>query len=137
MASHGTDEALWRERLRQASASGLYLHIPFCVRKCAYCDFSSWATRPGDPLMEGYVAALRRQLAEVEGVGLLSGCETAYVGGGTPSLVGAPLARLVGDVRTMAPGVTELTCEANPDSLTDDLLGKLRDAGCKIGRAHV
>lgn len=130
MASHGTDEALWGERLHQTSVGGLYLHIPFCVRKCTYCDFSSWATRPGDPLMGSYVAALRRQLAEVEGVGLLSCCETAYVGGGTPSLVGTPLAWLVGDVRAMAPDVTELTCEANPDSLTDDLLAWLGAAGC-------
>lgn len=130
MACNGTDETLWHERLHRASASGLYLHIPFCVRKCAYCDFSSWATRPGDPLMGGYVAALRKQLTEVGSAGLLSGCETAYIGGGTPSLVGVPLAPLVGDVRDMAPDVAELTCEANPDSLTDDLLGLLSDAGC-------
>ena len=125
-----TTEALWQECLHQADVSALYLHIPFCVRKCAYCDFSSWATNPHDPLMANYVNALERLLAEVEGVGLLRGCKTAYIGGGTPTFVGASLAQLVRDVRAAAPRVRELSCEANPDSLSDELLEQLKDAGC-------
>lgn len=123
-------EALWQKRLHEAGVSALYLHIPFCVRKCAYCDFSSWATSPHDPLMARYVNALERLLTEVEGVGLLHGCQTAYIGGGTPTFVGASLAQLVRDVRAAAPQVRELSCEANPDSLGDELLEQLKDAGC-------
>ena len=108
----------------------LYLHVPFCARKCAYCDFSSWATPAGDPLMAAYVRALEAQMGEAEALGLLDGCETAYVGGGTPTLLGEKdLGSLVSAVRRFAPGVSELTCEANPDSLTDEILSAVRDAG--------
>lgn len=107
----------------------LYLHVPFCAQKCAYCDFASWATSPGDPLMGSYSRALEAQLDEAAGLGLLEGCETAYVGGGTPTLLGVErLGSLVGRVvRLAAP--SELTCEANPDSLTDAVLGAVRAAG--------
>lgn len=113
-----------------AGVGALYLHIPFCAHKCAYCDFASWATPAGDPLMGRYVEALLEELSEAETLGLLDGCETAYVGGGTPSLLGAgPLGRLVGAVRQAAPGLCELSCEANPDSLSDDVICALREAG--------
>lgn len=107
----------------------LYLHIPFCARKCAYCDFASWATPAADPLMASYARSLEWQLDELSELGLLEGCETAYVGGGTPTLLGPEsLAALVERVVELAAPV-ELTCEANPDSLTDDVLRSLRDAG--------
>ena len=110
--------------------SALYLHIPFCARKCAYCDFASWATPAGDPLMASYARALERQVKEAESLGLLEGCETAYVGGGTPTLLGEKgLGSLVSSVRASAPGILELTCEANPDSLTDEVLLAVREAG--------
>lgn len=117
------------ERLRFPSAGALYLHVPFCARKCAYCDFASWATSPSDPLTRAYREALARQVAEAASLGLLEGCETAYVGGGTPSLLGPDLGGLVSAVRAAAPGVKELTCEANPDSLTDETVESVRAAG--------
>ena len=49
-----------------SGVNALYLHIPFCARKCAYCDFSSWATPAGDPLMAAHARALERQIGEVE-----------------------------------------------------------------------
>lgn len=109
--------------------SALYLHIPFCARKCAYCDFASWATPAGDPLMAAYARALEAQVAEAAALGLLDGCETAYVGGGTPTLLGADgLGSLVEKVvKVVAP--SELTCEANPDSLSDEVLCSVREAG--------
>ena len=110
--------------------SALYLHVPFCARKCAYCDFSSWATPAGDPLMAAYVRALEAQMGEAEALGLLEGCETAYVGGGTPTLLGEKnLGSLVSAVRRAAPRLSVLTCEANPDSLSDDVLLAVRSAG--------
>ena len=135
-----------------ASARALYLHIPFCARKCAYCDFASWATPAGDPLMDAYARALEAQMDEAAAIGLLEDCETAYLGGGTPTLLGAePLGSLVEKVVEVA-APSELTCEANPDSLADDVLGALRSAGatrlsvgvqslddgelCELGRLH-
>ena len=56
----------------------LYLHVPFCARKCAYCDFSSWATPAGDPLMAAYVRALEAQMGEAEALGL---CDYFDAGG--------------------------------------------------------
>ena len=107
----------------------LYLHIPFCVRKCAYCDFASWATPAGDALMGSYARALEAQLDEVAALGLLQGCETAYVGGGTPTLLGEKnLGRLVEKIMSVA-APSELTCEANPDSLADEVLLAVREAG--------
>ena len=78
--------------------------------------------------MDAYRAAIELQLREVEAVGLLEGCETAYVGGGTPTMLGTGLGELVGRVRDAAP-VIELTCEANPDSLSDEVIDAVRAAG--------
>jgi len=126
----GIYEALWLARLHQRSASALYLHIPFCVSKCAYCDFASWKTDPHDPQMRAYTASLQRLLSQASEARLLDRCETAYIGGGTPSLLGIGLADLVGQVRLAAPRIGEMTCEANPDSLSDELLAALPQAGC-------
>ena len=112
-----------------AVALALYLHIPFCARKCAYCDFASWATPAGDALMGAYACALGEQLEEAASLGLLEGCETAYVGGGTPTLLGEKdLGRLVEKIVAVA-APSELTCEANPDSLSDEVLLAVREAG--------
>ena len=113
-----------------SGVKALYLHVPFCARKCAYCDFSSWATPAGDPLMSAYVRALEAQMGEAESLGMLDGCETAYLGGGTPTLIGEKdLGSLLSAVRAAVPGIRELTCEANPDSLTDEVLLAVREAG--------
>ena len=107
----------------------LYLNMPFCARKCAYCDFASWVTPWGDPLMGAYERALEAQLDEVASLGLLERCETAYVGGGTPTLLGEKdLGSLVEKIMGVA-RPSELTCEANPDSLTDAVLLAVREAG--------
>lgn len=115
--------------LSSSGVGALYLHVPFCVRKCNYCDFASRATKANDPRVAAYVGALRAQLSEASDLGLLQSCATAYVGGGTPTLAGESLVNLVLDVSTHAP-LVELTCEANPDSLSDDLLRELPKAGC-------
>ena len=128
--SCGIYEALWLARLHHAGAQALYLHIPFCRRKCAYCDFASAATPSDDPIIAAYLAGLTRLVDEVAQEGLLAGCETAYVGGGTPTLLGERLAPLVATVRQGAPKVSELTCEANPDSLSDAVQDGLAAAGC-------
>lgn len=128
MASKLDSACAWEARLERASAYALYLHVPFCAQKCAYCDFASWATRRGDPLMSAYADALASQVLELEGLGVLEGLRTAYIGGGTPTLLGAPvLGRLV--ARASALGPEELSCEANPDSLGDDVIEALLSNG--------
>lgn len=112
-----------------ADATGfraLYLHVPFCVRKCAYCDFASSATGRHDPLMAAYSRSLSAMVRRAADEGLLDGLATAYVGGGTPSLLGAEgLSSLIAAV----PAVGELTFEANPDSFSPELAVSARDAG--------
>lgn len=112
-----------------ADAAGfraLYLHVPFCVRKCAYCDFASSATGRHDPLMAAYARSTAAMVRRAADEGLLDGLATAYVGGGTPSLLGAEsLSSLIAAV----PPVGELTFEANPDSFSPDLAVSARDAG--------
>lgn len=119
----------WDVRLHLPSAQALYLHVPFCKRKCAYCDFASWGTPCDDPLMGAYERSLERLVSEARDLGLLDGCKTAYVGGGTPSYLGEGLVSLVSCVKGAAPQIRELTCEANPDSLSDALLSWLVTAG--------
>ena len=126
----GKEGTLWQRRLHQTGVCALYLHIPFCRRKCAYCDFASRAVCDSDPLLNEYLAGLRRLLTEAEQAGFFATCRTAYVGGGTPTLLGARLQSLVAELRYAAPGLEELTCEANPDSLDDEVIDGLAAAGC-------
>lgn len=107
-------------------ARALYLHVPFCVRRCRYCDFSTAATRHGDALMGSYGGALERLVGEARELGLFDELKTAYVGGGTPTMLGAEaLASLVRGVGA----TSELSFEANPESLTDEVLVAVREAG--------
>ncbi len=119
----------WSERLHVTGADALYLHVPFCAKKCAYCDFASWATPRGGGLSQPYAQALAEQVEQVASLGFLERCETAYIGGGTPTFLGKGLGGLVRRVTADARGLCELTCEANPDSLTDGVLADIASAG--------
>ena len=112
-----------------AGVGAFYLHVPFCVRRCRYCDFSTAATRHDDPLMAAYASSLENLVEEARELGFLAGCQTAYLGGGTPTMLGAKsLSSLVSAVRSSSP-VRELSFEANPESLTDEALGAAAAAG--------
>jgi oxygen-independent coproporphyrinogen III oxidase len=95
------------------TARHLYVHVPFCRRRCTYCDFSI-AVRREVPVAE-YLAALASEWTRVAPAAPF---ETIYLGGGTPSLLGgdgvAALAALLGVGRD----VREFTLEANPDDVT-------------------
>ena len=111
----------------------LYVHVPFCAARCRYCDFSTAATRRDDPLMAAYAGAVECLLDEARGLGLIEVPRTAYIGGGTPTLLGpAVLGSLVGAI-TGAGAVPELSFEANPESLSDAVL----DAALKAGATRV
>ncbi len=106
----------------------LYIHVPFCARRCSYCDFSI-AVRSSTPVDE-YTWALRTELAggAVEG----SVLDTVYLGGGTPSrLGGLGIADVLSSVRgqaSIAPKA-EITIEANPDDVNDVAVAQWVAAG--------
>ena len=108
----------------------LYLHIPFCRHKCGYCDFNAYAGM--DRLMPTYVEALERELRAARERFPFGVLDTVYLGGGTPSLLPAPLiARLLARVRELfevAPGA-EVTLEANPASTDPEKLAAWREGG--------
>lgn len=94
----------------------LYVHFPWCVRKCPYCDFNSHEASGAIPEKD-YLDALRADLEQA--LPLIWGRKiyTIFIGGGTPSLLSAAgLDRLLSDLRTLLPidGAAEITMEANP-----------------------
>lgn len=108
----------------------LYIHIPWCLKKCPYCDFNSHEVRDGIP-EAAYVEALRRDLdaaaAQVAGRGI----ETAFIGGGTPSLLSAEAIR---QILGVSPRLTfsqdaEITLEANPGAIEAAKFAGFREAG--------
>ena len=111
----------------------LYLHVPFCVARCRYCDFATSAVAHEDALIGAYVGALRALVRRVGECGLLGDVQTAYVGGGTPTMAGNALAELVGEVaracQVAGAPLGEFSSEANPESLDGDLARALADAG--------
>ena len=108
---------------------GLYLHIPFCVKKCAYCDFYSITDASR---MDAYTSALIRSIREYGEKSAGRTTDTVYLGGGTPSyLGGARLERILHAVResfALAED-TEITVECNPESTDAALLDALRRGG--------
>lgn len=114
---------------KSGGVGALYLHLPFCRAKCFYCDFASWQTAPDSSCIDGYLEALAAQLEACAEAGLFDACQSAYIGGGTPTLVGARLGSLVALLRKRVPGISELSCEANPESLSDELIAGLVAAG--------
>lgn len=106
----------------------LYLHIPFCLRKCPYCDFYSVGADPS--LMDAYIEAVLDAFVQVPFD--LAPLDTVYFGGGTPSVLGGKrLARLLDGIRSRF-GVrpdAEVTVECNPCSALPDTLSRLWDAG--------
>ena len=107
----------------------VYLHVPFCARRCAYCDFSI-AVRRVVPV-DDYLDGVRRELALRWGAAPW-GTETLYLGGGTPSRLGGDGVRRLFDVLAeriqLLPGA-EVTLEANPEDVTPEALAAWRDAG--------
>jgi len=113
-------------------AVGLYVHIPFCRKKCAYCDFNSYAGK--EALYGPYLKALYQEMSwarsSVSGAG--ARVRTLYVGGGTPTVLpGDDLAALVRAVRVAfaLDADAEITVEANPGTVTEATLRTLRAAG--------
>ncbi len=97
----------------------LYIHIPFCTRKCNYCNFYS-AVYDAKPV-ENYIRALTKEISHYKNINYT--LTSLYIGGGTPSLLSFPLLfslfSTINDTFTISPE-SEVTIEANPASLTKD-----------------
>lgn len=108
----------------------LYIHLPFCVKKCAYCDFASFAGRLSQ--REIYVGAVCRELRAQAAFFGRREATSVFLGGGTPTLLaGAQVARLLDEVRAcfdLSPQA-EITMEGNPGTVTARSLAAYRSAG--------
>jgi oxygen-independent coproporphyrinogen III oxidase len=111
----------------------LYIHVPFCTRRCSYCDFAVEAT--SDAPVQEWLSSVVRELeltAEQREWSLPIVVETVYIGGGTPSLLGAGVMQALRN--RFAPWVlwsdaAEWTCEANPESFSPELARDWKAAG--------
>jgi oxygen-independent coproporphyrinogen III oxidase len=109
----------------------VYVHVPFCARRCSYCDFSIAVRRdvPVDEFLNALAAELTVRLGTLDARQPL---ETLYFGGGTPSHLGPDgVARLLELMRTRFTwsDSAEVTLEANPDDVTASAIGAWRSAG--------
>ena len=110
---------------------GIYIHVPFCRSKCQYCDFYSLAAKD-DKLMDGYLSAICAHIREAGALAPGYKVDTVYFGGGTPSFFGADgMATILTAIRRNfdVDQNAEITFEANPDSVNDKLLSRLRAEG--------
>jgi len=121
--------------------SSIYIHFPYCLYKCHYCDFNSYATEAGEIPFIAYQNALlkelslRKQVFEKSGTGFLkpgTTIKTIFFGGGTPSLMPADLVagllESLADYYTLA-GDCEITLEANPGTLNQNSIQEFNQAG--------
>ena len=114
----------------------LYIHVPFCARKCAYCDFASYPGRETDwrRYFDEIATEIRLWSGETD-FGLLSGryrVISMFIGGGTPTLVDAGyIQRVIDACRAIVPfeADAEITIEGNPGTLTPEKLAAFRRAG--------
>ena len=113
---------------------GIYVHVPFCAVRCGYCDFNTYTpTELGGANPDGWLAALRAELRlAATHLGGPPAVQTVFVGGGTPSLLGAEgLTAVLDAIRdnfVLAPDA-EVTTESNPESTSAPFFDGLRRAG--------
>lgn len=104
---------------------GVYVHVPFCARRCDYCAFATWTDR--SHLQRAYLDACRADLDRLVEQGMPA-ATSVFVGGGTPSLLpGSALVELL-DAIPRAPDC-EVTVEANPDTVTPELVSSYATGG--------
>ena len=109
-----------------ADPFGVYVHVPFCRRRCDYCAFATYTDR--DHLMADYVDALRRDIARALDAGELVASTAVFFGGGTPSRLDAEQLCSVLDLIPLAASA-EVTVECNPEDVTTERMGDYRSAG--------
>ena len=109
--------------------AGIYIHIPFCKKRCIYCDFYSTTD---NRLTESYIGALENELsARIDEIGI-DNVSTIYIGGGTPSqLTIQQLSRLIASIKNIInfEKVLEFTIEVNPDDVNFEYMQACRTLG--------
>ena len=138
---HWSDVRHWMRpgtlQLQGLPPLALYIHLPWCIKKCPYCDFNSheWSARsmPGQALPEqAYLDALRADLTTSLPLVWGRGVHSVFIGGGTPSLFSPEaIDRLLGEVRSLVrlDADAEITLEANPGTFERDRFKAFRQAG--------
>jgi putative oxygen-independent coproporphyrinogen III oxidase len=113
----------------------VYVHVPFCAARCGYCDFNTYTASElagSGASPDGWLAAVRRELERAVATVGPRAVDTVFVGGGTPSLLGADrLATVLDAVRQtfgLAPDA-EVTTESNPESTSPEFFARLVEAG--------
>ena len=108
---------------------GIYIHVPFCEKKCDYCDFYSLAKK-GDGDFDDYVESLSKEIDLYEDILSARKVSTVFFGGGTPSLLGtARLVKIMEKLRPYLGEAKEITMEGNPESVLHLDVAALIDAG--------
>ncbi|WP_276862515.1 radical SAM family heme chaperone HemW [Anaerococcus tetradius] len=106
---------------------GLYIHIPFCEKKCYYCDFTAFAHL--DRWIEPYIKNLKRELSLYR-QSLTLTIDTIYIGGGTPSYIDEKyISEIVSEVRKFPCEIKEFSLECNPNSINKNKLKLYEDLG--------
>ena len=128
---------------------GVYVHIPFCKRKCYYCDFISFCEK--DELQENYINTVIQEIEDFFNLNKNVKIKTIYIGGGTPSFIDGKYIEKIMNTFNKE-GVVEATIEVNPGSASLEKLKKYKECGInrlsiglqstedrllkKIGRIH-
>ncbi len=109
---------------------GIYIHIPFCAKKCEYCDFISFEKK--DETIKNYIETLKKEIMqnkELENPGM--NIKTIYIGGGTPSYINSiyidEIINLIKEKCNL--NFTEITIEVNPGTVTKQKLKNYLTAG--------
>jgi oxygen-independent coproporphyrinogen-3 oxidase len=111
---------------------GAYIHVPFCAHKCHYCDFYSFVD--SESRQGAFVERLEAEMRVAADRHIRGPLETVFFGGGTPTLLDPPLlARMLASMRHALPlaADAEVTVEANPETVTDEVAGILASAGVR------
>lgn len=105
---------------------GVYVHIPFCTKRCDYCAFATWTDR--DHLRQRYVQAVARDIVRSVARDDLPPASSVFVGGGTPSLLSGPeMSSILCEIPVQTDA--EITIECNPDTVSGELFEAYRSAG--------
>jgi oxygen-independent coproporphyrinogen-3 oxidase len=113
-----SNDEKFKNFISNSEPEGLYIHIPFCIEKCPYCDFVS-GIKPESSTVDKYFSALEKEFLLYTEIVDLSKCKTLYFGGGTPSLFPKNLEKIVETIKKYAPKIEEISVEANPSSNLD------------------
>ncbi len=115
------DDSTKSKNFHVQNIPSLYIHIPFCRKKCFYCNFISWI--PNNKWeIERYMGLLKKELRMWEERDSMEEILTIYIGGGTPSLLNGSLINELLDICGNSKKIKEITVEVNPDSLNEDFL---------------